>query len=163
MNCCSCYDSPLGKIHLYSGGTSLTGLYFEDAKHFDEVREATTQDAELPIFKETRRWLDIYFSGNKPNFTPLISLTGTPFQLKVWKALLYLPYGETTSYQEIGERAIDDKRVSNRAVGNAIGRNPISLIVPCHRVIRKDGGLGGYDAGLDRKKRLLELEGIRLF
>ncbi len=163
MNCCSCYDSPLGRIRLYSGGTSLIGLYFEDAKHFDEVRKEATQDAELPIFKETRRWLDIYFSGNKPNFTPLISLTGTSFQLKVWKALLYLPYGETTSYQEIGERAIDDKRVSNRAVGNAIGRNPISLIVPCHRVIRKDGGLGGYDAGLDRKKRLLELEGIRLF
>lgn len=156
---CYCL-APLGRMALYSDGTRLIGLYFEGSKHFGEVSKGIIQEAELPIFEETKRWLDVYFSGRNPSFIPPISLRGTPFQLKVWEALLSVPYGSMASYQQIGGRVEDTKRVSCQAIGKAIGRNPIALIVPCHRVIRKDGGLGGYAAGIDKKKHLLELEGV---
>ena len=135
-------------LTLVSDGKSLTELKFGEP-------EENTNHQDLPIFKETCRWLDLYFSGNKPNFTPPLNPQGTPFQQKVWQELLRIPYGETTTYGAIAKR-INCR--SAQAVGQAIHRNPIAIIIPCHRVIGADGSLTGYASGLDIKEKLLELE-----
>ncbi|MCR4847809.1 MAG: methylated-DNA--[protein]-cysteine S-methyltransferase [Bacteroidales bacterium] len=142
------YDSRIGVITLVSDGKSLTELKFGEP-------EESTNNQDLPIFKETRRWLDHYFSGKKPNFTPPLNPQGTPFQKKVWQELLKIPYGETTTYGAIA-KCINCR--SAQAVGQAIHRNPIAIIIPCHRVIGADGSLTGYASGLDIKQRLLSLE-----
>lgn len=144
------YQAPFGTLVLLSDGHALTGLDF--AKNQET---ATEEDA--PIFAETRRWLDLYFSGKKPNFIPPLKPQGTPFQQKVWSELLKIPYGETTTYGEIARRV--DCR-SAQAIGQAVHRNPISIIIPCHRVIGADGSLTGYASGLDIKRKLLQIERI---
>jgi len=120
----------------------------------------------LPVFGEACRWLDIYFSGRDPGFTPPLELRGSPFRLSVWKALLHIPFGHITTYGSLASSlAVPFSGfhfTSARAVGGAVGHNPISLIVPCHRVIGAAGRLTGFAAGLDRKLRLLRLEGISL-
>ncbi len=142
------YQAPLGTLVLLSDGHALTGLDF--AKNQET---ATEEDA--PIFAETRRWLDLYFSGKKPSFIPPLKPQGTPFQQKVWHELLKIPFGETTTYGEIARRV---NCGSAQAIGQAVHRNPISIIIPCHRVIGADGSLTRYASGLDLKQRLLQLE-----
>ena len=150
------YRSSLGNIMLSSESEALTGLFFDGQRYFGCTLDIQHEErAALPIFDETRRWLDLYFSGREPDFIPPISLRGTPFQQRVWKELLAIPYGQTVTYGELARRL---GCRSAQAVGGAVGRNPISIIVPCHRVVGANGTLTGYAGGLDRKRALLELE-----
>lgn len=150
------YNSPLGDITLASDGTSLVGLWFDGQRHFGSTLVTPTPvPAELPAFDETRRWLDIYFSGREPDFFPTLLLRGTTFQRRVWDVLMTIPYGSTVTYGELA-RLLGIR--SAQAVGGAVGRNPISIIVPCHRVVGSDGSLTGYAGGLQRKQFLLDNE-----
>ena len=149
-----------------SDGSSLIGLWFDGQRHFASSVQETPVWGDLPVFEETARWLDLYFGGDLPGFTPPLSLSGTPFQKEVWEMLLEIPYGETMTYGEIASRIAERRgmeRMSSQAVGGAVGRNPVSLIVPCHRVLGKDGNLVGYAGGLDKKEKLLSLEGHARF
>jgi methylated-DNA-[protein]-cysteine S-methyltransferase len=154
------YVSPLGELYLSSDGSALTGLWFEGQKYCRKA--APIQEAALlPVFQETENWLDLYFSGKVPDFTPPLRFRSTLFREEVWRILMTIPYGETMTYGEIADRIAREKkliRVSARAVGNACGHNPISIIIPCHRVIGKDGSLTGYAGGLSVKEKLLSLE-----
>ena len=148
----------MGIIVLSSDGKALTGLGFTEEETIDVLQEKE-------LFRDAIRWLDQYFQGEIPAKIPKLKAQGTAFQERVWQILLDIPYGQTMSYGEIAkiiakERGI--KKMSAQAVGNAVGRNPIALIIPCHRVIGSDGSLIGYAAGLKRKEKLLELEGIRI-
>ena len=156
------YASPLGGMTLVSDGTALVGLYFDGQKYAAEGLDATRTQKNLPIFEEARRWLDVYFSGRKPEFTPPTAPAGTAFQQSVWEILRTIPYGETTTYGEIAQRIEQNtgRRMSAQAVGGAVGRNPISILIPCHRVIGADGSLTGYAGGLDKKESLLRIEEI---
>lgn len=149
------YGSPLGNILLAADDEGLTTL------DFTEKKDAVSRNH--PILREAARWLDIYFSGQNPGFTPPLHMLGTPFQTEVWQLLLDIPFGKTTTYgalaKEIAQRR-GVQRMSAQAIGGAVGRNPVALIVPCHRVIGADGNLTGYAGGLDKKARLLSLEGI---
>ena len=145
------YRSPIGILSIISDGHSLTELRFVRAQEGVDLQEmAGLQD--LPVFQETRRWLDLYFSGKKPEFTPPLKPKGTPFQQKVWRELLTIPYGETTTYGTIARR-IGCR--SAQAIGQAVHNNPIAIIIPCHRVIGSDGALTGYASGLEIKRQLL--------
>lgn len=155
------YESPLGCITLASDGESLTGLFFEGQRHFGSTLSSQCEARkEFSIFDETCRWLDIYFSGGRPDFTPSLSLHGTAFHQRVWEALLAISFGETATYGELA-RSLGCR--SAQAVGGAVGRNPISIIVPCHRVIGANGELTGYAGGIERKHYLLQLEKKNLF
>ena len=162
MDCTFDCSSPLGPITLASDGEALTGLWFAGQKHFGDTLTPETARAELPVFRQTVRWLDLYFGGRIPDFTPPLHLRGTEFRRQVWALLLLVPYGETTSYgalaRLLAEQTGRPAGQLARAVGGAVARNPISLIVPCHRVLAADGSLTGYAAGLERKAALLELE-----
>ena len=154
------YNSPLGEIFMQSNGVNLTALKFGKFSDFG----AEFREQNLQIFADTCLWLDIYFSGNLPNFTPKISLNslnGSEFAKQIWQILLQIPYGKTTTYGEIA-REIALKRqipkMSARAVGRAVGANPIAIIIPCHRVIGSGDKLTGYAYGLDKKEFLLNLE-----
>ena len=158
------YHSPVGIITLVSDGDSLTELQF--AKGKDEKRQSVKNPEEtkpqnqpsgqnLSVFSETRRWLDLYYNGIIPDFTPPLNPKGTMFQQKVWGELLAIPYGQTTTYGAIAKR-INCR--SAQAVGQAIHHNPIAIIIPCHRVIGSDGSLTGYAAGLEVKRKLLLIE-----
>ena len=151
------YVSPLGGITLASDGERLTGLWFDGQKYFASTLAAESEEKNLPVFEETARWLERYFSGKQPDFTPPLCLRGTAFRRTVWEALLKIPYGQTVTYGDITRR-LGLSPLYARAVGSAVGRNPISVIVPCHRVIGADGSLTGYAGGTDRKRRLLSLE-----
>ncbi len=155
------YDSPLGGITLAGDGEALTGLWFDGQEHFAETLDREHREGDLPVFAEAERWLDLYFSGKDPGFTPALRLRGTAFRKAVWEILLTIPYGKTMTYGEIAERIAGHKetpRTAARAVGGAVGHNPVSLIIPCHRVIGADGSVTGYAGGTDRKTRLLEME-----
>ena len=154
MICLWKYESPLGQITMAGEGEALVGLWLEGQKHFASTLGPDAVEGWLPVFGETCRWLDIYFSGAQPDFTPRLDLRGTPFRRTVWEQLLTIPYGVTISYGELARRIA----ASPRAVGGAVGHNPVSLVVPCHRVIGADGHLTGYAGGLDLKARLLQLE-----
>ena len=152
------YSSPLGLIVLESNGKVLTGLRFVDgATDPLQAKDAISVDAleTLPIFSEVRQWLDDYFAGKRPCNVPRLNPPGTDFQRRVLQRLFTIFYGQTKTYGEIA-KMVGCK--SARAIGQAIGRNPIALIIPCHRVVGAKGCLGGYAYGLDRKKKLLELE-----
>lgn len=155
------YESPLGGITLASDGEALTGLWFDGQKYFGDTLEQEHEEKRLPIFQETARWLDLYFSGKDPGFMPGLKMRGTPFQTAVWKILLSIPYGQTMTYGQIAERVAAElgrKHMSAQAVGGAVAHNAISLVIPCHRVVGADGSLTGYAGGLDRKISLLKLE-----
>lgn len=155
------YLSPLGLIVLESDGKVLTGLRFvENSDTQQQTRETISEDTTdtLPIFAEVRQWLDDYFAGKRPCNVPRLNPPGTDFQRRVWQRLFTIFYGQTKTYGEIA-KMVGCK--SARAVGQAIGRNPIALIIPCHRVVGANGTLGGYAYGVDRKKQLLELEKYR--
>lgn len=157
------YASPLGSITLASDGEALTGLWFDRQKHFPHKLISESTEAELPIFMQAIKWLDTYFSGVVPNFTPQINLQTTPFRKAVYEILLTIPYGQVMTYGEIANIIAKQKgieRMSAQAVGGAVGHNPISIIIPCHRVVGSDGSLTGYAGGLDRKIQLLTLEKV---
>ena len=144
-----------------SDGTALVGLWFEGQKYFAETLDAEYEEKPLLVFDETRRWLDIYFNGKAPDFTPPLRLCTTGFRKTVWEILLTIPFGQTMTYGEIAARVaakLDRASMSAQAIGNAVGHNAISLIIPCHRVIGADGGLTGYAGGLERKAWLLRME-----
>ena len=151
MELTAIYDSPLGPITLASDGEALTGLCFD--VHDDNC--ASPLNTKHSPLNTSIRWLDLYFSSRRPDFTPPLALRGTPFQLRVWQALTEIPYGHTTTYGDIAHR-IGCR--SAQAVGQAIGKNPIAIIVPCHRVVGSDGTLTGYAYGIEKKQYLLELE-----
>lgn len=156
------YHSPLGALTLASDGSGLTGLCFDGQKHFTAtLHKEHEQRQELPVFQQTFKWLDIYFSGKIPDFIPPISLKTTPFRRKVCEIMLTIPYGKTMTYGEIAQRIARERGMrhfSAQAVGGAVAHNPISLIVPCHRVVGSDGSLTGYAGGIDRKMKLLQME-----
>ena len=155
------YTSPLGIITLARNGESLTGLWFDGQIYFPHKLISESIESELPIFKQTVKWLDIYFSGRNPDFTPPIFLQTTPFRKAVYDILLTIPYGQTMTYGEIANIIAKQngvERMSAQAVGGAVGHNPVSIIIPCHRVVGADGSLTGYAGGLDRKIELLKLE-----
>lgn len=159
------YDSPLGGITIASNGEALTGLWFDGQKYFGDTLQKEYQIKELPVFCETIRWLDIYFQGKDPGFTPLLSFETTSFRKAVWEILLTIPYGQTMTYGEIANIIAKQKglsKMSAQAVGGAVGHNPISLIVPCHRVVGTNGSLTGYAGGIDKKEKLLALERINM-
>lgn len=154
----STYASPVGMLTLASDGEALVGVWIKEQKYFpDHVDEMPVKD-ELPIFKETKKWLDRYFAGEKPEITQLdLKPQGSEFRQKVWKILREIPYGEIITYGEIAKKLGSG---CAQAVGGAVGHNPISIIIPCHRVIGADGSLTGYAGGIDKKVFLLKLEGV---
>ena len=155
------YDSPLGGILLAADDVGLTGLWFDGQKYFEANLFEEHEEKRLEIFDITDKWLDIYFSGKEPDFTPPLSMKTTEFRKKVWKILLTIPYGKTMTYGEIAEKIAKDSgkaKMSAQAVGGAVGHNSISLIIPCHRVVGTNGSLTGYAGGIEKKKKLLELE-----
>ncbi len=156
------YLSPLGKILLAADEEGLTGLWFEGQKYFAKGLEAETSEKETEILSQTMRWLDIYFAGSEPDFFPPLHASGTDFRKKVWAVLRSIPYGRTVTYGEIAGQVTEAcglAHMSAQAVGGAVGRNPIGIIIPCHRVVGADGNLTGYAGGVDKKMRLLQLEG----
>ena len=155
------YDSPLGGILLAADETGLTGLWFDGEKYFADNLSAEHTMRETPILADTSRWLDIYFTGREPDFTPPLHPIGSAFRQGVWELLLQIPYGQTTTYGEIARQLAEKQglaRMSAQAVGGAVGHNEISVIIPCHRVVGTNGSLTGYAGGIDKKIRLLELE-----
>lgn len=158
MNFIQSYASPVGELTLVSDGTFLTGVWFGQVFHEGQKKE-------LSVFEQTNRWLDFYFAGQIPDFLPQLRLEGTAFRREVWDILLEIPYGETVSYGAIAKRVAQRRgieRMSAQAVGGAVGHNPISILVPCHRVVGSDGSMIGYGGGIDRKIKLLELERNRM-
>lgn len=155
------YNSPIGNITMASDGESLCGLWFDGQKYFASTVKGETEDKTLPVFEQTKKWLDIYFSGNEPDFTPKLSLNGSEFRKAVWDILLTIPYGSVMTYGEIAKILAKQRgvaKMSAQAVGGAVGHNPISIIVPCHRVVGTNGNLTGYAGGIDKKISLLKIE-----
>ena len=155
------YTSPLGEILLAADERGLTGLWLEGQKSDPAGLPAAHEERRTPILAEAARWLDVYFSGREPDFTPKLHLIGSGFRQAVWALLLQIPYGQTTTYGALAKQLAEKnggKRVSAQAVGGAVGHNPVSIIVPCHRVVGSDGSLTGYAGGIEKKIRLLTLE-----
>ncbi len=154
-------ETPLGEMIACSDGKSLCGLWFKDRPHFPSCLLKNGKEGWLPVFEETEQWLRTYFNEEIPNRMPKLSLNGSAYQRRIWAILEGIPYGETASYQRIAELANEtnhDRAACAQAAGQAVSRNPVSLIVPCHRVIGKNGRMRGYAGGLDRKAFLLEME-----
>ncbi len=165
------YPSPAGIITLASDGNSLVGLWIEGQKyHGGTISDAMAENNHLPVFDTTKRWLDRYFSGEKPGISELpLAPAGGEFRQGIWSILCEIPYGEVITYGDIARKMaakMNRKSMSSQAVGGAVGHNPISIIIPCHRVVGSNGSLTGYAGGLHTKIKLLELEGVdmsRLF
>ena len=156
-------QTPLGSVTMACSQEGLTGLWFEGQKYFGLTLSPEYQTGDSPAFDQARQWLNIYFSGKKPDFLPPLAPKGTAFRLAVWKALTEIPYGSTVTYREIAEKIAVQKNVpsmSSQAVGQAVGHNPISIIIPCHRVVGSSGSLTGYAGGIEKKIRLLQLEHV---
>ncbi len=160
------YHSPLGDIVMTGDGDFLTGLYFDGQKNLPDSQDMGNPMDHLSVFHLTDMWLDIYFKGRNPGFTPPLIMKSTKFRQEVWEILLTISYGKTMTYGEIA-RIIAEKhgmsQMSPQAVGGAVGHNVISIIIPCHRVVGSDGSLTGYAGGIERKAALLRLEGIEDF
>ena len=155
------YASPLGGITIASDGEQLTGLWFDDQKYFADTLDEEHEEKVLPVFEQTRQWLDIYFGGREPDFTPPLFMKTTDFRMAVWEIMLTIPYGKTMTYGEIADRIARQKgiaKMSARAVGGAVGHNSISLIIPCHRVMGANGSLTGYAGDIDKKVKLSHLD-----
>ncbi|HVC12073.1 MAG TPA: methylated-DNA--[protein]-cysteine S-methyltransferase [Burkholderiales bacterium] len=150
------YDGPHGRMLLVSRGEDLCGAYFKWQKHFREPEREWHLEPDAAPLRQARRELAEYFGGRRTRFEVPLAAEGTPFQRAVWKAIAGVPFGETISYAELARRA--GRPGSARAAGAATGRNPIGVIVPCHRIVGSDGSLTGYAGGLDRKRALLALE-----
>ena len=155
------YDSPLGGILLAADEEGLTGLWFETQKYFAAKLAPEHEEKMTPALDAACRWLDVYFSGREPDFTPKLHLVGSDFRQAVWALLLQIPYGQTVTYGELARQLAEKQgrpRMSAQAVGGAVGHNKISIIIPCHRVVGTGGSLTGYAGGIDRKVKLLALE-----
>lgn len=160
------YKSPFGNILLAGDNEGLTGLWFTEGDRY--VGLGLKKDAiprEMDYFDQTKEWLDIYFTGRDPGFFPKFHLIGSNFRVRVGEIMLEIPFGKTVTYGWIADQIAKERgleRMSAQAVGGAVGHNPISIIVPCHRVVGANGSLTGYGGGIMRKKALLELEGVDL-
>lgn len=155
------YQSPLGGITLAGTKTELTGLWFDGQKYFGATLPEEYEEGETSALTQTKRWLDCYFQGQVPDLTPALKPAGTPFRLAVWELLRQIPYGEVITYGGLARQLAAQKglkSMSAQAVGNAVAHNPISILIPCHRVVGSDGSLTGYAGGIDKKIRLLTLE-----
>ena len=156
------YDSPLGGILLAADEIGLTGLWFDGQKYFARDLSAERVEQNTPALSEAKRWLDIYFTGREPDFTPPLHPIGSAFRRDVWEMLLQIPYGQTITYGGIARQLAAKRglpRLSAQAVGGAVGHNEISVIIPCHRVVGTNGSLTGYAGGIEKKSALLQLEG----
>ena len=161
MQYISYYHSPLGKLLLAADQTGITGAWFEDQKYYAHGLDAEHTEKDTPVLEDTKRWLDLYFSGKEPDFMPPLHPSGTPFQMEVWDILRQIPYGTTMTYGAIAKEIARRRglaRMSAQAVGGAVGHNPVSILIPCHRVVGSDGSLTGYAGGIERKIKLLALE-----
>lgn len=155
------YDSPLGKILLAADEVGLTGLWFYGQKYFANYLPEENREGKTPALEQAKKWLDIYFSGKEPNFTPPLHPIGSDFRRAVWDILLKIPYGKTITYGDIARELAEKKgaaKMSAQAVGGAVGHNEISIMIPCHRVVGTNGSLTGYAGGIDKKISLLTLE-----
>ena len=164
------YHSPLGRMTMGSDGEALLGVWFDGQKYFGstlsnganiEETKNVFCDKKLFVFQETEKWLDLYFGGKAPNFTPRLNIKNTDFRKAIWEILLTIPYGKTMTYGEIAKKLAEQKgmkSMSAQAVGGAVGHNPFSLIIPCHRVVGAGGSMVGYAGGIDKKMRLLAME-----
>jgi methylated-DNA-[protein]-cysteine S-methyltransferase len=156
--------SPIGALIVSSDGKNICGLWMEGQKYFAKTLGRNVLEQNLPIFDNVQKWLDIYFSGKEPDFTPPLMPEGSPFQKSIWSNLCKIPYGQTTTYGALAKQLESEnkgRRTSARAIGGAVGHNPVSVIIPCHRVVGKNGNLTGYAGGIDKKIMLLKLEGIK--
>lgn len=159
------YKSPLGYITEASDGEALIGLWFDGQKYFADNLDKNHEEKQLPIFGEVDRWLDIYFSGKMPDFTPPLLMKTNEFRKAVWKIMLTIPYGQTMTYSDIAKIIAKQKgiaRMSSQAIGGAVAHNSISIIIPCHRVVGTNGSLTGYAGGIDKKVKLLQLEKVNM-
>ena len=155
------YKSELGDILLAADEIGLTGLWFEGQKYFANTLPKEHISQETPVLTQAKTWLDLYFSGQNPTFTPPLHPSGSSFRQAVWEILLQIPYGQTMTYGEIARKLAGKQNLphmSAQAVGGAVGHNEISIIIPCHRVVGTDGSLTGYAGGIDKKIALLQLE-----
>ena len=155
------YSSPIGEITMASNGESLTGLWFDGQKYFASTLSQRHMEKQLPVFDRTCEWLDLYFSGKSPDFMPPVFMYVSNFRRDVYEILMTIPFGETMTYKEVADLIAKKHRIismSAQAVGGAIAHNPISLVIPCHRVIGTNGKLTGYAGGLDKKEWLLDME-----
>ena len=165
MQYISLYPSPLGEILLACDQIGLTGLWFEGQKYFALGLSEHITEGNMPALILAKQWLDLYFTGAVPDFTPPLHLIGSEFRIGIWNLLLKIPYGSTTTYGTLAKAYAlqrEVRSVSAQAVGGAVGHNPISVIVPCHRVIGSSGSLTGYAGGIERKTALLLAEGIAI-
>lgn len=161
MQYTSKYQSPLGEVMIAADEMGLTGLWFIGQKYFALYLDKENEEKEIPVLKDAKKWLDIYFSGKEPNFKLPLHFTGSDFQNEVWEILYSIPYGKTMTYGEIANilaKRKGLKRMSAQAVGGAVGKNEISIIVPCHRVVGANGSLTGYAGGINKKIELLKME-----
>ncbi|MCL2182803.1 MAG: methylated-DNA--[protein]-cysteine S-methyltransferase [Chitinispirillia bacterium] len=157
--------SPAGTLTVSSDGENITGLWIEGQKYFGLGLGSGAVEGDIPLFRDVRKWLDIYFSGREPGFAVPLMPYGSEFQKAVWGILTEIPYGQTVTYGDIARQySINNKgkHTSPRAVGGAVGRNPVSILIPCHRVVGWDGSLTGYAGGVSKKLLLLRIEGARL-
>lgn len=160
------YDSPLGPLRIVISDQELVALWLEEKVRHKPVVEETnrSEPKSEPLFRQVAKWLDAYFAGEKPDPNALpLAPKGSEFQQAVWAELLKIPYGEVLTYGAIAKTLADLRgieRMSSQAVGGAVGRNPISIIIPCHRVVGSDGSLTGYGGGIENKVKLLEGEGV---
>jgi methylated-DNA-[protein]-cysteine S-methyltransferase len=157
--------SPVGTLTVSSDGKNVCGLWIAGQKYFAKTLGKDVLEQNLPVFEDVKKWLGIYFSGKEPDFMPPLMPRGSPFQKSIWNILCKIPYGQTTSYGVIAkqlELENNGKPASARAAGGAVGHNPGSNLIPCHRVTGKNGGLTGYAGGLDIKRKLLQMEGVKI-
>ena len=159
------YDSPLGKILLAADEEGMTGVWFETQKYFAAKLPPEHEEGTMPVLEDTCRWLDVYFSGREPDFTPKLHLIGSDFRQAVWALLLQIPYGQTTTYGALAKQLAEKQgrpRMSAQAVGGAVGHNRIAILIPCHRVVGTNGSLTGYAGGIDKKEKLLRMEHVNM-
>jgi len=156
MTCYSIIKSPIGNLMLVADGSELTGLYFVGCDHVPAATNNWTANTRHPVLQQTAKQLQEYFAGKRKKFSIAVRLAGTEFQRKIWREIALIPFGETVSYSDLAKRAGAPEAI--RAAGTSTGRNPVSIVIPCHRVVGKNGGMGGFAGGLERKRRLLELE-----
>lgn len=158
------YRSPIGLLKLASDGMHITGLWIDGQKYDGALLLENAKEGKLPVFDQAGEWLDLYFSGMQPGALPPLAPKGSDFRQAVWQLLLNIPYGSVTTYGAIAKELEKSRKkaVSAQAVGGAVGHNPISILIPCHRVVGSDGSLTGYAGGIDKKRWLLEREGVSM-
>lgn len=155
------YESPLGRITIACDEEAITGLWFIGQKYYAQGLPKKRIEKTTPLLEETKRWLELYFSGREPDFLPPLKYGSTPFRKLVCQIMLTIPYGHTMTYKAIAKEAakrLHKERMSPQAIGGAVGHNPITLMIPCHRVVGTSGSLTGYAGGIERKVALLKLE-----